>query len=78
MRNVLCIRVLAPEPWSLSLKFRKEERGRMLPSGEEGLSLSPLPPDSPCSSPEVPSHTVDPDLQDREEVQIPRDPWLGE
>lgn len=78
MRSVLCILVLAPRALESFSKFRKEGRGRMLPSGEEGLSLSPLPPGSPCSSPEVPSHTADPNLQDREEVEIPRDPWLGE
>lgn len=69
---------LGPRALESFSKFRKEEGGRMLPSGEEGQSLSPLPPGSPCSSPEVPSHTADPDLQDREKVEIPRAPWLGE
>lgn len=38
------------------------------------MSLGPLPPGSPCSSPEA----ADLDLQDIEEVEVSRDTWLGE
>lgn len=64
-------------PRALGSTCRKEGRGGMLPSGEQGMSLSPLPPGSPCSSPEVTPQTADSDLQDTEEVGITRDTQLG-
>lgn len=54
------------------------EGSGMLPSGGWGMSLGPLPPGSPCSSPDVPSQATHLDLQDIEEVEVSRDTWLGE
>lgn len=60
-----------------------EARARMGGGGDE--PPSPVPPDSPGCSPEVPSQPLqeeelsDLDLQDVEEVQIGRDTcWPGE